>query len=171
MIMSEENVQNYQDSFGEELLSWEIPEYSKYQRGTVWYISAVVVTAGLLFYALYDHNYLFALIIVMFLIISIFINTGHEAKMDFVITTMGIGIGEKFYDYEAFHSFSVIYKPQENLKMLYLEFGSVLRPRASISLTDVNPLAVREILMERIPEDLDRTDEPHTDFFAKKLKL
>ena len=160
-----------EENYGEELLSWEMPEYTTYQRGKLWYVLAVVVSCGLIAYALYDHNYLFALIIVMFLVISIINNIKKPDNLDVVITTMGIGIGEKFYNFEVFHSFSVIYKPTEDLKMLYLEFGSILRPRVSVPLQDINPLKVREILINRISEDLERTDEPNTDFFSKKLKL
>ncbi|MFH0840571.1 MAG: hypothetical protein V1865_01110 [bacterium] len=163
--------ENLEKQFGEELLHWEIPEYERHERTKTWYIMAVIVAVALLTYAIWDHNYLFALIIVMFLVISIVTNSKDPENIDIVLTTDGIGIGDRFYSYDVFHSFSVIYKPVENLKMLYLEFGSKIRPRASIPLMNINPITVREIFLEHVPEDLERTDEPNTDYFSKKLKI
>lgn len=160
-----------EEQFGEELLHWEMPEYDRHERGKTWYVVATIVSAALLAYALWDHNYLFGIIIVMFLIISIIIHGKDPENIEIVMTTQGMGIGNRFYNYDVFHSFSVIYKPAENLKKLYLEFGSKLRPRISISLMNINPLTVRDILLEHIPEDMERTDEPNTDYIARRLKV
>lgn len=160
-----------EQQFGKELLHWEIPEFQTYERSKLWYVIAVIVSVGLIIYALSDRNYLFALIIVMFLVITISTNAKKPKNIDVVITSYGIGVGDRFYNYDDFHSFSIIYKPEEKLKMLYLEFASKLHPRISISLKHINPITLREILSQRIQEDLNRTDEPNTDYFSRKLKI
>ena len=162
---------------GRVLLSWPISEYEKHQRSWRWYLAAgiiVLILSGLSIFTpnfLFDTpNYLFLIIIILSAVIMIVINALSE-EVDFTLTTEGIIIGGRFYDYDRFKDFCVIYKPRENLKVLYLEFSSRLRPRLSVSLQNANPLEVREILLNFLPEDLNRTDESNTDFFSRWFKV
>ena len=91
--------------------------------------------------------------------------------VDVVITTEGIQVDTAFYDYDMIKNFSVIYKPRDQVKALYLEFNNVIRPRLTIPLNEANPVQVRSQLLKFLMENLDRTDEPNTDYLSKKLKI
>lgn len=157
--------------FGQELMSWEIPEYDKHERTTGWYIMAGLICLGLMIYGFYTANYLFVIIIFLFVGLNVINYFRQPDLLEFIITTEGIIIGTNFYDFDDIKDFSVIYKPSRNVRTLYLNFKSILRPRLSIPLADVNPVDVREHLIKYLAEDLERTDEANSDYIAKKLKL
>jgi hypothetical protein len=161
----------------EQYLSWRIPEYEQHKRGVRWYLISgivVLILAALSVFTpnfLFDSpNFLFLIIIVLSSIILVIINAMPD-EVDVVITSEGILIGERFYDYDELANFSVLFKPRENLKVLYLEFKAPLKPRLQIPLGDHNPIEVREILSSFLNEDLERTDESNVDFLSKLLKF
>jgi len=87
------------------------------------------------------------------------------------LTEEGIIVGRKFYDYDEFKNFSIVYKPKQETKSLYFEFNNSLRPRLSIPLKKMNPLLIRKNLLKYLPEDLDRTDRPLSEELGKLFKL
>ncbi|MFH1413147.1 MAG: hypothetical protein ABIG10_03955 [bacterium] len=165
--MAEEKAFDY----GEELIGWEIPEYEKHERGPLWYALAGLISVAIVIYGIYSHNYLFVIIIGLFVLISVINHFREPDMIEFAIMTEGIIIGNKFHDHDTIKHFSIIYKPGDNLKSLYLEFKNIIKPRLTVPLMNANPLVAREHLLKYIMEDLDRTDEPNTDFITKKLKL
>jgi hypothetical protein len=155
-----------------DLLYWQVPEYEKHQRNKKWYIIAGVITVALILYSLFhENNFLFPFIIVVAAIIII-LNDGREPDMIKIsLTGEGINIGRKFYDYDEIKNFSIIYKPNIEVKNLYFEFKNVMKHRISIPLGNLNPLIVRDILLKYLPEDLERENEPLSESLAKILKL
>ena len=87
------------------------------------------------------------------------------------LTDEGVIVGKKFYDYDEIKDFSVVYKPRQEVKNLYFEFKSFLRPRLSIPLENKNPLLIRKNLLKYLPEDLDRTDQPLSEGLGKLFKI
>lgn len=161
----------------DELISWTIPEYDKHNRGFRWYLVVGIIMFILAAFSLFTPNwlfdtpnYLFLIIIILSAITMILLNA-MAGNIDFVITTEGIIIGDKFYDFDDFKHFCVLYKPRENLKVLYLEHRGMLRPRMVIPMQDANPLEVRDILLDYLTEDLERTDESNTDFLSRIFKI
>ena len=87
------------------------------------------------------------------------------------LTTEGIIIGNRFYDYDEIKNFSIVYKPNRDLKQLYFDFKSFAKHRLSIALHDTNPLFLRDHLLKYLPEDLERTDETTSEIISRLLKL
>ena len=165
-------------NYGQELMSWQIPEFLKHDRKKLWYVILIVIDAVLLFlcfktpnFMFSSANFLFALIIILGTVIILIDDSKEPRSVDFIIGTEGIVIDDVFFDYDDFVNFSIVFKPNEDLKMLYLQHHSFFRPRYSIELGDLDALAVRNILGRYLKEDLNRTDEPNTDFFAKIFKI
>lgn len=157
--------------FGLEIMSWEIPEYHKHERGHWWYILYALIGVGLVVQALIYGNFLFALIIVIGSLALILNDARHPKSIPVIITTEGLIVGGSFYDYDSIKHFTVVYKPAEHVKRVYFIFKSAVRHRLSLALADANPLFVREQLMKYLPENLERTDEPLSEFLARLLKL
>lgn len=165
-------------------LSWQVPEYEQPERNRKWYLIATVFLLVCLFFCFFEidswkvvflgvnSNFIFALILILSAIITI-INDGHEPIMvDFKIGPDGINIGKKFYDYDTIKHFSIIYKPNFNIKHLYLEFNnSFTRPRLSINLYDQDPITVRNYLLRYLDEDLERSEPPISEQLTRLLKL
>ena len=152
-------------------ISWPVPEYDKHEKGRGWYIFYSLIAFLLILYSFLSGNFLFAVIIIIAAIVIV-LRDGQEP--DFVkisLTEEGIMVGRKFYDYDEFKNFSLVYKPKQEIKNLYFEFNNSLKPRLSIPLKKMNPLLIRKNLLRYLPEDLDRTDRPLSEELGKLLKL
>ena len=152
-------------------ISWPVPEYDKHEKGGGWYIFYSLIAFLLILYSFLSGNFLFAVIIIIAAIVIV-LRDGQEP--DFVkisLTEEGIMVGRKFYDYDEFKNFSIVYKPKQEIKNLYFEFNNSLKPRLSIPLKKMNPLLIRKSLLRYLPEDLDRTDRPLSEELGKLFKL
>jgi len=157
--------------YGEEIISWQVPEYEKHQRTKSWYIMASIITLLLLLYSFFSANFLFAVIIIVVALVIILHDGQEPRQVKVSLTDEGVIMGRKFYDYDEIKNFSIVYKPRQEIKNLYFEFKNVIRPRLSIPLNNMNPLSIRKNLLKYLPEDLGRTDQPLSENLAKILKL
>ena len=166
-LMQEEYIEKTENTD----LSWDIPEYVKHNRGKKWFISAIAVAVLLFIFAIFTANFLFAVIIVISSAV-IYLNEIREPnRINFSIIPQGIVIGRKFYEYNQFKDFSILYKPHEELRNIYFEFKNGMKPRLSISLEEQNPLHIRKNLLRYLPEDLERINMPWSEGLAKLFKL
>jgi len=164
-------------------LKWQVPEYRKPKRHKHWYTAAIIFVLVCLFFCFFairdwhlvflgaSSNFLFALIIIVATIVMIINESQPPLMIDIELGPEGIKVGTKFYDYDEFKNFSVLYKPKQSLKNLYLEFKGSIRPRLSIPLRSLDPLNIRNFLLRYLDEDLDRTDPPLSEQLTKLLKL
>ncbi len=164
-------------------IKWQVPEYRIPQRSNTWYIATLAIAILLLltcFFTIrnwrlvwlgYDANFLFAVIIVIAGAIMITNEKREPQMIDIKLEPEGININTRFYDYDRLRHFSVIYKPKQSLKNLYIEFKNPVIPRLSIPLRSLDPLMVRNYLVRYLDEDLERTDPPLSEQLTKWLKL
>ncbi|MDP3244136.1 MAG: hypothetical protein Q8M83_00565 [bacterium] len=163
--MSEQTFQ----SKAEEFISWKVSEYPHYEHGLAWYVGMGIMTLILLLYAVWTQNLLFAFIIIMFAIVF-FLHSGRMPNMlRFSLTEDGVILGEKTHPWKSFNQFSIVYEPPE-VKNLYLEFNG-MRPNLAVSLEDSDPGEVRRILLKFLREDVNKTDEPISDWLGRILKI
>ena len=164
-------------------IKWAVPEYRAPQRSRRWYWLASLVIIVCLFFSFFSlsgwklvflgsaSNFLFALIIVVAAIIMIINESQPPIMVPIELGPEGVRIGNRFYDYDDFRHFAVLYKPKQSLKILYLEFKNSLRPRLSVPLRRQDALAVRNFLVRFLDEDLERTEPPLSEQLTKMLKL
>jgi len=157
--------------FGEEIFNWKVPEHEKHERPKSWYIGAGITALALLLFAFFTGNFLFAVIIIVFSLIVIWRDGQDPEMVRFSITDEGLSIGKKFIDYDEIKDFSIVYKPKLGVKNLYFEFKNPLRHRLSIPLLEMNPLIIRKSLLKYLKEDLERTDQPLSEYLGKLFKL
>jgi hypothetical protein len=164
-------------------LRWQIPEYKKHERSRNWYIIAGIVAFICLFFSFFtfqswrlvflglSSNFLFALIIIIVAIIMFMNENRPPIMVDIELGPEGVKLGQKFYDYDQFKNFSVLYKPKQSVKNLYFEFKNSMHPRLSAPLRRLDALMVRNFLVRYLDEDLVRTDPPLSEQLTKLLKL
>ena len=157
--------------YGEIFFSWDFPEFEKRERGIFWYVAIGIIAIGLLLWAiLKEQNYLFVGIIVIVLII-IFITSRREPKtISIQIAEDGIEIDRRFFTYDRIKKFWIAYEPPV-VKILYLRTTRSTQPTYSIPIGDIDPLKLREQLLEYIEEDLDQDGETSSDAWDRVLKL
>jgi len=158
------------EEYSTEYIGWEILEYPKYDRGRSWYIAMGVLGGGLLIYSIISANFLFALIIIMFALVTYLASVSEPKQIKFAITDNGIRIGRSFYLYRDISRFWFIYEPPQ-VRALYFEFKNSLRPRVTVDLGAMNPNQVRQVLGRFVREDFNEDDEPFSDFVGRVLKI
>lgn len=152
------------------LLSWEFGEYERPERSKKWYLVAGLVAAGLLLYAIFARNYIFGVIIILVALIY-FLYDLHEAPtVRFAITPAGVHVGRRFIRHRDIAHFWIVYKPGQ-VQALYLKPLHLTMPQLSIPLEGQDPLQVRGILLQYVPENLNEEDEPVSDALGRMLKL
>lgn len=153
------------------LAEWVFPETENHKKGKGWYFKALILFFALLIYAIVTANFLFAAIIVMISFIYAFSSFDKPLGVRFRISEDGIRVGRKFYKFSELRSFWIIYEPRENVKNLYFDFTSRIKPTLTIPLKEENPLRVRDILLDYLPEDVEKEDEPLSDIIERVMKL
>lgn len=172
-MATEKNESNKHETMdhGKTVMSWDFPEFVIHKRTTLWYFWAIVITSGLILFALFSQNYLFLIVITLFVMVYILRTKRKPAILTVNITEDGISIGEKtFYTWKQIKKFWIIYEPPE-VKNLYIDFDASLRPSITISLENQNPLNVRKLLAQYLEEDIEKENESFSDGFSRMLKL
>ena len=169
---------NNSTPYGKVLFGWQIPEYEQHERGKWWYVIYSIIAIGCLVlsfatpnFAFDQPNFLFAVIIVLTTFVLYTRHFKEPEYIDFMITSEGIVIDNVLYDYDTIYNFSIIYKPNEDVKVLYISFKNRVRPRLNIPLLDEDPVKIREIFLRYIQEDLERVGESNTEFWGKYFKI
>lgn len=155
---------------GDVLHEWTIQEYDQHERGIWWYMFMIVLGLALVFYGIVSGNFLFSLIIILFAIIMFLQAHQTPPQVPFQITELGVVIGRRFYPYSELKEFYLIYNPPE-IKTLFIDTNSPLKPMLRIPLLDTNPVDLRHTLREYLPEDTEKEAEPLSDTFARRWKI
>jgi len=151
-------------------LTWEFIEYEEHQRGRLWWLVLMTVSAALLIFALLTANYLFALIIIMVVAIILFRHYHEPEMLSCELHTGGVRVGSQEYDWSEIKNFWLVYEPP-TVKSLFIVFKSALKQPMTVPLSDQNPLEVREFLGKYLEEDLEKETEPTSEALSRLLRL
>lgn len=174
MRMPEQQQNTNQDAAfetGRMLVEWVFPEYTKHNRGTLWYVIAGIIAIGFLIYAIQDGNFLFGLMILLFAFIIFTHHRGEPLEIPFAIFERGIQVGKKFYFYRELESFAVVYEPPLIEQLYLMPKTKVLRSEISIPLQGQDPLQVRSLLLDFMVENLEMETESNSDAVSRFFKL
>lgn len=150
--------------------SWDFPEFIRSKRSGWWYAFAALVAGGSIILSILSANPLFAIFIVLIVIIYVVRLKQRPSTIVVSITEDGIEVGERYYSYDDLKEFWIAYEPPK-VKRLYIRFRNGVRANLSIPFEDQNPVAIREILLQYLEEDLDQRGESVSDAFQRFLKL
>ncbi len=153
-----------------ELLSWNFPEFDPTPRTHRWYLWFGICSALLIALGMFTDNFLFSLIVVLVALIIFLRNWRRPANIHFAFTPQGLHVGRNFYSMKELQEFWLAYKPPVE-DTLYFEFNSMWRPTLGIPLMGNNPLQIREVLLQYLPENLEKDEEPLADSLARILHL
>ena len=150
--------------------SWEVDEYDQHERPKAWYVFMSIFGVVFVVYGMLSGNFLFALIILLAGIILFLQSHQTPLRVPIGITDLGVIVNNRFYSYSEFEGFYIIYNPPE-VKTVFLETTSLLRPTLRIPLMDQNPMDIRYTLGEYLVEDVEKEEEPAVDTFARRWKM
>jgi len=155
--------------FGKVLYNWKVPAYNEHKRSVSWYLWMVIIATGLIIYSIVTANFLFALIVILVVFIVMIKVFEKPANLNFQITEKGIIIGQEYYTYEEIKNFYIIYDPPAVKKLFFSVKG--LGPDLAINLNDINPIPIREKLLEYIDENLEKEEQTLDEQLDTLLKL
>lgn len=155
---------------GKILAEWHFPEFTKHDKSHRWYWIMFAIALVLLIIAMITKNFLFAVIIVMFVVIVLLQDRKEPSELIIHIMETGIRVDEKFLLYKDIRNFFILYEPP-TISNLFIRPKNKLTPALNIPLVDQNPMKIRELLINFLPEDLETEEEPTSDFLARILKL
>jgi len=158
------------ENVGEVHVSWTFPEFVREKRSKVWYVIVSVILGLMLTYAVLTGNYLFAVILFLAVFTVVFQYFQEARDIPVVIAEDGIIVDKQFYPYRDLKNFWLAYEPPE-VKLLYLEFKSSIKGGLPIPLEDINPLEVRNALLDYLDEDLEKDEEELNETLARVFKV
>lgn len=92
-------------------MRWTASEYIEHNRGVGWYLLLVLATAAVAAIAYLVTRDYFAIGVITVLGIIVGTSAGRKPKeIQYELTSDGIHVGQKFYKYSVFRSFSIIHQ-------------------------------------------------------------
>ena len=154
----------------QDVFVWEAPTWERHDRAPSWYLWMGLVALALVGYAVYTTNYLFAFIVLLFAIILVLAGNENPKKTLVQIGHNGIVFGGEVYPFSELTNFAIVYQPPD-VKVLYVQPKSFVRPRLRIPLEAEDPVGIRVHLKRYVAEDLDLRDEHVSDIVARLLRM
>ncbi|MFH1193766.1 MAG: hypothetical protein V1661_02115 [bacterium] len=150
-------------------LKWQIPEYPQYHRGKMWYLIAAIIAVALLISAIVTGNFLFTIIIIIGMLISL-LSSWHAPKMvDFKLTGDGVMIDGLFYSWDKFQSYWIV--KNEETTNLGLDLTNWLKTDLYVPLLGVSEAEVEKYVSNFLKKNPDRKEEPMSYLLGRKLKI
>ncbi|HJN85469.1 MAG TPA: hypothetical protein QF873_04110 [Patescibacteria group bacterium] len=173
--MDASNEQSIEDQidpkYGDLLLYWTMKEFHQHERGTAWYVVFLVSGIALILYAILTSNYIFAVLLILFGTFMIMQHFHDPEDVPVVILTTGLVIGNHYHPWDEVTNFWIAYEPPD-VQKLYINFVRNVHPYVSIDLPEnLDPLELRETMLEFVDENDSRKDESLTDYIKRLYKL
>lgn len=154
----------------EATFSWQHQDFVRYHKNIWWYVISLIVLGLLVWWSVATRNFLFAIFLVLFYLVTLLYDNRPPEMVEFVITPDGIKTGKSFHYFKEIAIFFMIYQ-EPGVKSLYFEFRNPLKGRLAIPLDGQNPIMIREFLLKYVREDLEREAEPLSSQMRRWLRL
>lgn len=152
------------------IINWSFPEYEVHERSRRWWFVFYTIFGALLSFALLTLNFLFALIIIMFIGVILYRHYHEPRQMNFVISGRGINLNNNTIPWREIKSFWLAYDPPR-IKTLVLELDSKISRYLIVPLLEQNPLEIHDILSSFLEENLENETEPLFHEWGRLLRL
>lgn len=98
---------------GEQLVSWEAPEYIHHQKSVLWFVGYAVFMLALLAVAYYVTSSWAFIILVVVMAIALGVFAVRQPRtLHYVLTQDGVQVEKSFYHYNDFRAFGVLAEDQ-----------------------------------------------------------
>ncbi len=133
------------------LIEWQGPEYEHHPKEKKWYLVASLILSAIIIYALVNNSPIMAITFVLIGIVGYIQLEKKPRILDFKVTHDGILVGDELYDFDNIKSFWIFYQPPHT-KILSLHMDAILLPYIHIPVHQIDPVKLREVLLDFIPE-------------------
>src|SRR3989344_5119115 len=149
------------------LFSWHAPEHMHQERTPKWFaIFAASITTIVVGFALFG-NFIASLTIAMIGAYMFVVAQHKPSVVRYRLMTEGAALNTTLYHYKDLEAFNIVYEPG-NVKTVILKSRHRLVPLIHMEIGDADPVAIRDILIEFVHEDV-HLEEPLIDIWARRL--
>lgn len=136
----------------EKSITWRAAEYEYSGKSVVWYVIVGTATALLTLSALWQHNFFFAVFILIAGAMLIVLGRKHPRVMDFTVNDKGVSIGKlQFYEYDDLEGFAIRNRPNR-LDELVIKRKTSFSPFVKIPIDSKLAPQAKAILTSHIKE-------------------
>lgn len=157
------------NSFHNQVLRWEAPEYVQHEKGWKWFLAAGLADLAFCVYAAVYQNWTLLIALVLLSAMYVWQHGNVPKHVEIIVSHAGIKVGSKEYPYQNVKSFWIIYRPP-HVKTLNIRSNSKLLPDISIQLGDMDPAILRTYLCSQIREE-EGKEETGIDALIRTFKL
>ena len=150
-------------------LKWPIPEHPQYERGFMWYAAAAVLGVVFLIYCIINNNFLFAIIIVLGVLLSLASSWKKPELIEFRLARDGVSVGEIFYPLQAFQGYWTA--QEDGANNLGLDLKNWLKTDLYVPVKNFPMAEVEKFVAKFLKKNNERKEEPLSYFLARKLKI
>ena len=150
-------------------LEWKVPEYPQYDRGRPWFIGAGIFGIGFLIYAVITGNFLFSVIIVLGVAISLISSWKKPEIINFKMFDKGVILGEAFHPWESFQSYWIV--NEDGQKNLGLDLKNWLKSDLYVPVKENTLEDIEKFVSGFLKKNKERKEEPLSYFLGRKLKI
>lgn len=133
------------------LMHWQAPEHEIVEKDKRWYLYAGLVLSAIVAFAIYSNSPVMAITFILIGVVGYIFLNKEPRIVDFAITQDGIIADRDIYEFDNMHSFWIFYEPGQK-KVISLHMKNKIMPHVHIPVHDEDPVEIRKILMEYIPE-------------------
>lgn len=148
-------------------IEWSAPEYNHRERDNDWFWTIGLITIVAVGIALWKHNNIFAI----FLLISgaslIMITMKHPEDVTFLVETKGLTMGRDLHTWKSIKSFNIKNLEDDDYAKLMIETSKRFLPIYTIPLPKEKVDETKETLLKLIPRS--EIDESPSMVFMEKL--
>ena len=130
----------------------------------------LLILIGLfILFAVWQQAYTFIAVIILTAAVLILRFRQQPLTVHCAVREEGLEVGERYFAWKDFKEFWIIYRPPE-VKKVFFDFKTP-RPSIDLPLQTENPIKLRQILSERLVENVEREEEPASDQLTRMLKI
>ena len=149
------------------LFEWRAPEHIHQIRSPKWFaLFAAGITIIAVGFGLFG-NFIAALTIAMIGAYMFVVAQHKPSIVRYRLMTEGVALNTALYHYKHLEAFNIVYEPGD-VKTVILKSSRRLVPLIHMEIGDADPVAIREILVEFVHEDV-HLEEPIIDIWARRL--
>lgn len=133
------------------LVKWQGPDYEIYPKSRRWYMVAGLILSAIVVYAVLTNSPLTAIVFILIGIVGYMHLERDPQLTDFAISYDGVVVGNEVYEWDDIVSFWIFYDPPHT-RVISLHMKGKLMPYIHIPLHQIDPVEVREKMMDFVPE-------------------
>lgn len=149
------------------LFEWRAVEHNHQPKSPAWFIILAAVTTILAGIFLFMFNFTGTIVTAILGAMMYYIAQKKPAIVRYRIMVDGIALNNTLYHYRDIDSFNIVYNPGET-KTAIFRSKRPFTPLIHMEIGDADPVAIRDILLEFLPENQD-LEEPLVDILARRV--